>query len=135
MASLQTGGFAINLHNSNNSSIYTSCGNLPTEENTVTIALAELDASGQTGVVTLVANGQQTEVTLLATAGISQQNHIHKGSCAELGSVPYTLTDMVAGISVTTVDASLNSLLTGSFAINLYKTGDLSVYTSCVDIL
>ena len=134
LASLRTGGFAINLHNATNASIYTSCGDLLTQQNTVTIALAEVNDSGQTGVATLVANGQQTEVTILATVGISPQNHIHKGSCADLGSVPYTLTDMVAGTSVTMVDASLNSLLTGTFAINLYKIGETSVYTACGNI-
>ena len=117
LVSLQAGSFAINLHATGDLSVYTSCANLPTRENTVTIALAELSNSGQSGVATLVAQGDKTEVALYATAGISKANHIHSGHCVDLGGVVYPLTNMVGGISVTTVDATLTSWQTGGFAI------------------
>ena len=133
LTSWQTGGFAINLHKTDDPSIYTSCGNIPVSASPV-IALSEMNNSGQTGIAILTARGDKTEVVLLATAGISQANHIHSGSCTNLGSVEYPLTDMADGISMTVVDATLASLKTGDFAINLHKIEDLSVYTSCVDI-
>ncbi|MSQ12505.1 MAG: hypothetical protein EXR48_07480 [Dehalococcoidia bacterium] len=81
-----------------------------------------------------MAQGDKTQVVLLATPGISDLNHIHTGTCKDLGGVTYVLTDMANGLSVTTVDASLDSLLAGGFAINLHKIGDPGTYTSCGDI-
>ena len=137
LASLRDGTFAINSHKAGPPPApltYTSCGNIPTKAEAITIALDELSGSGQTGVATLVSQGEMTEVTLLATAGISELNHIHSGSCADLGGVDYPLSSMADGMSVTTVDATLASLQTGDFAINLHKLGDPGTYTSCGNI-
>ena len=134
LASLQSGDFAVNLHKLGDPGTYTSCGDIPTSAKAVTITLGELSGSRQTGVATLVSQGDMTEVTLLATAGISELNHIHSGSCADLGGVSYPLISMAGGMSVTTVDATLASLQTGDFAINLHKLGDPGTYTSCGNI-
>ena len=69
-------------------------------------------------------------MVLYATAGISESNHIHEGSCMDLGGVAHGLTKMADGISVTVVDASLESLTMGGFAVNLHMIGNPSVYTS-----
>jgi len=74
--SLMTGGFAINSHKAGGG-VYTSCGNITTAEDSLTIALGELNDSGQTGFATLTARGAQTEVVVAATAGISALAHIH----------------------------------------------------------
>ena len=129
--SLKTGDFAINTHQAGEASVYTSCGNVPTADDSLNIALAEMNSSGQSGFATLTARGDQTDVVLSATAEISELNHIHAGSCRNLGGVTYGLTNMASGTSATTVDATLASLMTGGFAVNLHKAGDPSVYTSC----
>ena len=134
LASLMTGGFAINSHESGNPAVYTSCGNIPHLADSVSFPLAELNDEGQTGWATMTARGSQTEVVLSATAGLSEANHIHLGSCSDLGGVEFGLTNMAAGASVTTVDATLASLRTGGFAINLHKTGDPATYTSCGNV-
>ncbi len=134
LASVMTGGFAINSHVSGNPGFYTSCGNIPTLADSVSFPLAELNDEGQTGWATMTARGSQTEVVLSATAGISELNHIHLGSCSDLGGVEFGLTNMAGGTSVTTVDATLASLRTGGFAINLHKTGEPATYTSCGNV-
>ena len=63
----------------------------------LTIALGELNGSGQSGWATLTNRGAQTEVVLSATAGISELNHIHAGSCTDLGGVVHPLTSMGGG--------------------------------------
>ncbi len=133
--SLLTGGFAINLHNTNNASVYTACADLPAQSELLVIALREQNSSGQSGQATLIARGATTDVVLMATAGTSRANHIHSGTCAILGGVVYPLANMAAdGSSVSTVNATLDSLRTGSFAINLHNTATASIYTSCGDI-
>ncbi len=98
------------------------------------LALHQLGGSGQTGIAVLTAQGDKTEVVLMATPGISQANHIHTGGCLELGGIKYPLTDMKDGQSITVVSVGLDSLMNGSFAINLHKAGAPSTYTSCADI-
>ncbi|MDA0263284.1 MAG: CHRD domain-containing protein [Chloroflexi bacterium] len=134
LGSLTTGGFAINTHKAGEASVYTSCGNIAAAGDSLSITLDELNGSGQSGFATLTARGGQTEVVVSATAGISALAHIHSGSCATLGGVVHALADTSGGISSTTVDATLESLINGDFAINLHTAGAPSVYSSCGDI-
>ncbi|MDA1128384.1 MAG: CHRD domain-containing protein [Chloroflexi bacterium] len=134
LGSLMTGAFAVNIHKAGESGVYTSCGNIPTEGDSLTIALGELNGSGQTGFVSLIARGLQTEVVVSATAGISALAHIHSGTCQTLGGVVHPLSDTSGSISSATVDATLDSLIAGDFAVNLHTAADASVYTSCGDI-
>lgn len=131
---LTAGGLAVNLHKTGEASVYTACGDIPTKGSYVTIVLGELNGSGQTGIGTLVASGEETEVVLVATPDISEANHIHTGTCMNLGGVAYALTNMDAGVSVTRVAASLDSLLVGGYAVNLHMAGNAGVYTACGDI-
>ena len=135
LSSLMTGGFAVNTHKAGEGSVYTSCGNIPAAADSLTIALAEMNESGQTGFATVTARGDQTEVVVSATAGISALAHIHDGSCLELGGVAHGLSDTSGSISTSTVDATLESLTTGDFAVNLHIAEDASVYSSCGDIV
>ena len=59
-----------------------------------------------------------------------------EGQCDTLGGVAHALTNFAdgSGSSVTLVDASLTSLLTGGFAVNAHNTGDPGVYTACGNI-
>ena len=106
----------------------------------VLIGLNERNSSGQTGYAILSATSDnQTDVTLNLSAGAmeTQAVHIHTGQCgASLGGVVHRLTSFVggSGMSVTTVNATLNSLRTGGFAINTHQTGNAGTYTSCGNI-
>jgi hypothetical protein len=132
--SLLTGGFAIRLHKKGDGSVYTSCGDIPTKANALTVQLKELNSSGQSGVATLVAVGDKTDVAVYATAGVSELNHIHSSTCAVVGGVVHPIPNMVNGIAVATVNVKLDSLQTGAFAVRLHKKGEGSVYTACADI-
>ena len=139
LSSLRNGDFAINSHKKGEPGVYTSCGNIPTVAESVTIALNELNDSGQSGEATLTARGDQTEVVLNISGGALETElvHIHSGQCGDtLGGVVHPLTSFVdgAGVSLTTVDAMLSSLRNGDFAINSHKKGEPGVYTSCGNI-
>jgi len=85
------------------------------------------------------AGENQTKVVLElkgAPAGVSQPVHIHKGTCANLDPKPaYPLSPVVNGKSETTVNASLDSLEKGGYAINGHKSAqDVKTYVSCGEI-
>ena len=131
LSTLLTDGFAINAHQNGIPSVYTSCGNMLT-----IITLQEQNSSGQTGQATLIGRGNDTVVTVEATTGISELNHIHFGQCGEatLGGVDKGLTNTNGGSVTTIVNATLGSLRDGNHAINLHQKGSPSVYTSCGNI-
>ena len=131
LSTLLTDGFAINAHQKGVPSVYTACGNMLT-----IITLEEQNSSGQTGKATLIGRGNDTEVTVEATAGISELNHIHLGQCGEatLGGVDKGLTNTNGGSVTTIVNATLGSLRDGNHAVNLHQKGSPGVYTSCGNI-
>ena len=118
----------------------TSTSSTTNARETVAIPLGELNGSGQSGSATLTARGVMTEVVLnLSSGAISTELvHVHAGQCGDtLGGVAYALTNFVggSGVSVTMVDASIDSLRTGDFAINAHSKNDpLGVYTACGNI-
>ena len=134
---LLTGDFAINSHSAQTGSIYTACGNIPAEGDTLTIALDEQNDSGQSGWATLSDRGADTEVVLSLSTGTMETKsvHIHTGQCGDaLGGVSKGLTSFIdgSGASITLVEGvSLDSLLTGDFAINSHNAQTGSIYTSC----
>jgi Cu/Zn superoxide dismutase len=93
--------------------------------------------SGESGTATLTKAGDnQTKVVLDlkgAPAGASQPVHIHKGTCANLDPKPaYPLSPVVNGKSETTVNASLDSLEKGGYAINGHKSAqEAKTYVFC----
>lgn len=105
----------------------------------VTVQLNEFESSGQTGTATLTAEGEQTRVSIQVDddpVSASQPAHIHEGTCDELNPAPaFGLPNVVDGTSETTVDASLDTLTGGAYAINLHMSDDdLETYTSCGNI-
>ena len=139
-SSLRTGNFAINSHKKGEPGVYTSCGNIPTEAEALTIAVDAENESGQSGWATLTARGDQTDVVVYIAPGAlaTELVHIHSGRCGAdtLGGVEHGLTSFIdgSGVSATTVDAPLSGLRTGGFAINSHKKGEPGVYTSCGNI-
>ena len=116
-------------------SIYTACGNIPTEDEAFTIAMNEKGGSGKSGWATLIENDSETDVVVkVSPAGGDGAAHIHSAQCApSLGPTVHPLSNIVDGVSVTVVPATLASLLAGSFGINthLEETGAV---TTCGDI-
>lgn len=105
----------------------------------VEVALAEENDSGITGSATLTATDDGmtlVEVSLDGAGAGPQPIHIHPGTCAELDPMPqYPLTSVESGTSTTTVDASLDSLQAGTFAINVHKSvEEAQIYVACGDI-
>jgi hypothetical protein len=104
------------------------------------IKLQPQNNSGESGTATLTKSGDnQTKVVLEvqgAPSGTPQPVHIHKGSCAKLDPKPaYPLSPVTDGKSETTVNASLESLQKGGYAINGHKSAkEASTYVFCGDI-
>lgn len=98
------------------------------------------DFSGQTGTVSLTAEGNQTKVVINVNAGPAgattpQPAHIHVGGCPGVGSVAAPLTAVVGGKSETTVNMPLATFQATQHAINIHKSqAEAGVYTACVNI-
>lgn len=105
-----------------------------------TAKLSPQNNSGESGTATLTKAGdKQTKVVLDvkgAASGASQPVHIHKGTCDKLDPKPaYPLSPLVNGKSETTVNASLDDLEKGGFAINGHKSAqEVSTYVFCGNI-
>ena len=103
----------------------------------VTVELGEQNASGESGTATLTADGDKTKVVIdLQGNSTAQPAHIHKGSCADLDATPeFALADVKGGMSTSTVDAKLDDLRDGAFAINVHKSAaEIETYVACGDV-
>ncbi|MCH8815528.1 MAG: CHRD domain-containing protein [Chloroflexi bacterium] len=96
----------------------------------------------QSGTATLTAMGSQTEVVISIDTSpngaiVEQPAHVHAGACGagSLADVAYPLTNVVDGASTTVIDATLESLQSGGFAINVHRDGEqIGAYVSCGEI-
>jgi hypothetical protein len=105
----------------------------------VTVKLDAQNASGEKGTATLTPQGEKTRIVLKlsgAPADIAQPAHIHEGSCAKLDPKPkIPLQNVVKGTSTTVVGVSLDSIMSGSHAINVHKSSeDVKTYVACGDL-
>jgi hypothetical protein len=102
------------------------------------VKLSPQSDSKQSGTATLTKQGdKQTKVVLSVTGGTgSQPAHIHKGTCAKLDPKPaFPLSPVANGKSETVVNASLDDLAKGGYAINGHKSAeDIKTYVFCGDI-
>ena len=92
----------------------------------VVVQLDQKSSSGQTGTATLTStidNKTQVVIELKGEPPDAQEPaHIHTGTCKKLNPKPaYPLTNVSGGTSTTTVNASLSSLETGRFAVNVHE--------------
>lgn len=104
--------------------------------NEVTLQLNEQNNSSEYGnaVITEVNGKAKVHIEIKnAPRGVAQPAHIHVGSCIDLGDVKYPLTNVVNGVSDTTLNVSLSDLRTqGSLALNIHKSVSQSkIYVSC----
>lgn len=109
----------------------------------LTLALHDQGDSGRSGWATLVALGDtlaDTRVTLSLGAEAaslmgSQHAHLHAGQCHSLGGTVHFLNSIGDGDSTTMLGGvSLDSLLTGSFAIDTHNPIDPYSPTTCGDL-
>jgi hypothetical protein len=115
----------------------TACS--PAAARTERLELTTLNDSGVTGTVTLTeVSGERTRVEVVVDpAGHdSMPAHIHPGTCDDLVPQPeHPLENVVGGVSVTEVAASIDDLLGGGQALNLHRSNEeMEVYTACVDL-
>ncbi len=109
------------------------------KEKPVKVELAAQNSSGETGYAMLYPHGAKTKVIVHlkgAPKGVTQPDHIHKGTCANLDPKPaYILKPVVGGKSVTMVKVSLADLLKEPMGINVHASPtDLKKYVACGDI-
>lgn len=104
------------------------------------IKLVEQNKSGESGTATLNDTSGGLVVKLAMTGGDSkgpQPAHIHVGTCDKLGKVAYPLTNVVDGISSTTVKGvTIADLEKSPYAINVHhSTTDVATYVSCAPVV
>ena len=117
-------------------------GSSSSANNTETIKVGAQNGSGESGTATLTAEGDMTRVVIslesMSANPVSQPQpaHIHTGSCAQLDPTPkYGLSDVKNGHSTTTVNAKLDDLRNGAFAINVHKSAAaINTYVACGNI-
>jgi Cu/Zn superoxide dismutase len=107
---------------------------------TLTIALNQQNASGESGTATLTQSGSDVKVVLAikgAPATTPQPAHIHDGTCANIKGVVYPLTNVVNGSSTTVVKGvTIDKLLAGTYAINVHESAsNLGKYVACGNIV
>lgn len=103
------------------------------------VTLSELNNSGISGTAQLIAKGNQTEIIITESgepSDASEPDHVHTGQCGPtLGGVKYPLKNVEGGKSDTTINASLASLETGGFAINVHQSAaNIGTYVACGNI-
>lgn len=110
-----------------------------TQQPTRTVELETLNLSGVTGTAVLTDLGDgTTRVTVEVDPGEypDMPAHIHPGTCLDLVPQPtYPLENVVDGSSETEIDASLEDLFAGEFALNLHaSSNDWETYTACAEL-
>jgi hypothetical protein len=114
--------------------------NEATSEGEIQIALTQQSGSAQTGVATLTeVNESTTRVDIDMTpaqGGESQPAHIHRGDCLRLEKQPeYPLESVMDGKSTSEVNAPVDELMGGGFAINVHKSdAEIDTYVACGEI-
>lgn len=108
------------------------------EEKETTVTLSEQNDSGENGIVQLVESEGQIKVSvnMAGAPETAQPAHIHAGSCPTPGEVLYPLTNVINGVSETTLDITLENLKSQMpLAINVHKSAtESSVYVACGDV-
>jgi hypothetical protein len=102
-------------------------------------ALKAQNGSGEYGTFALKPHGNKTtiEVHLVgAPSGIPQPAHLHPGTCAKLNPAPkYPLKSLVNGISETSVDVPMATLLSDHLALNVHESAaNLPKYVACGNV-
>ena len=115
-------------------SIETSESQIP--ETGISIVVNEQNSSGQSGIATISELDGEVVVNFkLVGFGSStpQPSHLHLGTCAVPGDVVYSLSNVVNGVSKTTLDADMATFNTKlPLVLNVHKSqAEANIYTAC----
>ena len=102
----------------------------------LTVALATVNNSGESGRVILTEkNGKTTVVLSLAgfKNSVSQPAHIHIGVCPGVGAIKYPLNNVINGKSSTVLPVSIAKLRSERpLAVNVHKSAaEVKTYVAC----
>jgi hypothetical protein len=105
----------------------------------LTVPLAELVGSGQSGTVALTPDGDGATTVMVRVGNppkAAQPAHIHPGTCGDLDPLPaYPLEPVTGGSSTTRISASLRDLRSGRFAVNVHLSEEeIRTSVACGDI-
>lgn len=105
----------------------------------IVINLEEQNNSSESGTATISEEGGKVMVSLNLTGAptnIAQPAHIHVGKCPKPDAVKYPLTSVMNGDSATTLDITLDQLLSElPLAVNVHKSSaQANIYVACGDI-
>ncbi|GEM_PF-1842816 len=108
------------------------------KENELKITLVSQNNSSESGTAILKEEDGKVTVTLElagAPTDVSQPTHVHMGSCATLGGVKFSLTNVLNGKSQTILDTTLAALTSELLAINVHKSAaEATMYVACGDV-
>ncbi len=112
----------------------------PATAKSTIVVLDEQNGSGETGIALITeTDAGKVKVDLGvngAPADADEPAHIHLGSCTELGGVKYPLSNVLAGVSETTLDIAFDQLSSDlPLAVNVHKSADeIGVFVACGDL-
>jgi flagellar capping protein FliD len=111
-------------------------GNMMMDSNKLSVQLNEQNNSGEYGNALITEENGVVHVHVSvknAPRGISQPAHIHVGTCIDTGAVKYPLTNLLNGVSDTTLQVSLKDLASqGPLVLNVHKSvSQIKDYVSC----
>lgn len=105
----------------------------------IVIALAEAGGSGVDGFATLVGGDGETTIIIEVTGAVGDHPaHIYEGACGDLADTPlYALQNVDdSGYSETTIAVDLDTLLAGSYAVNIHASpANLATNVACGDVV
>jgi hypothetical protein len=117
-------------------SAVTASGAPPASE---TIAMHELNGSGQNGWATITDLGGKVMVTVSIggeLASASEPSHVHFGRCPHIKAIPaFNVGPILGGKASSVVDLSWAEINSGKYVINVHKSStDMGDYVSCANI-
>jgi hypothetical protein len=106
---------------------------------TLTLNLVAQGNSGVSGTATFteMAGGRTQVVVRVSTGGnATMPAHVHDGRCPTPGAVVHPLNTVQNGTSASEINASIASLVAGTFAVNLHKSPqEASIYVACANVV
>lgn len=123
-----------------NFSTSTNSANAYINEDSIQVRLEELNNSSEKGTAVIKqTDDNKTEVfisILGAPKNIKQPAHIHLGTCSNHGNIKYPLNDLLNGKSSTTLNVSLDEIMSQDpLSINVHKSlKEPDTMVSCGDI-